>query len=68
MTKPGFIEKRLKQLNAIKKPIHKFNSGMGATLCNCCSVIITTKFTDDLFCDTCKSEIENLNKSINYEI
>ncbi len=35
------------------KPIHKFNGGMGATLCNTCKKIITTGMTDDLFCDEC---------------
>lgn len=34
----------------ILKPIHKFNGGVGATLCHKCRVIIRTGFTDDLFC------------------
>lgn len=33
------------------KPIHKFNGGIGATLCNECSKIISEGMTDDLFCD-----------------
>ena len=33
------------------KPIHKFNGGRGATLCNECSKIITEGMTDDLFCE-----------------
>jgi hypothetical protein len=33
------------------KPIHKFNGGVGATLCNECSKIISEGMTDDLFCD-----------------
>jgi hypothetical protein len=33
------------------KPIHKYNNGMGATLCHECSVIIHTGFTDDLYCE-----------------
>lgn len=33
------------------KPIHKFNGGIGATLCNECSKIITEGMTDDLFCE-----------------
>jgi hypothetical protein len=33
------------------KPIHKFNGGIGATLCNKCSKIISEGMTDDLFCD-----------------
>jgi len=35
------------------KPIHKFNNGNGATLCNQCSVIITTNLTNDLYCEYC---------------
>jgi len=35
----------------MKKPIHKLNGGRGATLCHKCSVIITTGFTDELFCE-----------------
>lgn len=33
------------------KPIHKFNGGRGATLCNECRVIIYEGFTDDLYCE-----------------
>lgn len=33
------------------KPIHKFNSGMGATLCHKCNRIITVGLTDDLYCE-----------------
>lgn len=33
------------------KPIHKFNSGMGATLCHKCKRIITVGLTDDLYCE-----------------
>jgi hypothetical protein len=33
------------------KPIHKFNGGIGATLCHKCRVIIHTGFTDDLYCE-----------------
>jgi hypothetical protein len=40
------------------KPIHKFNNGTGATLCNECSVIISTGMTDDLFCDSCIDKIQ----------
>ena len=32
------------------KPIHKLNNGDGATLCHCCSKIISTGFTEDLYC------------------
>ena len=38
------------------KPIHKFNGGIGATLCKLCSIIITTGATQDLYCDKCLSE------------
>lgn len=33
------------------KPIHKYNGGLGATLCHECNVIIDTGFTDDLYCE-----------------
>ena len=36
------------------KPIHKFNGGLGATLCHSCSVIISIGLTEDLYCDRCK--------------
>jgi hypothetical protein len=42
------------------KPIHKFNNGRGATLCNQCSVTITTELTDDLYCKECKDHREKL--------
>ena len=32
-------------------PIHKFNGGIGATLCHKCNVIIRTGFTNDLYCE-----------------
>ena len=32
------------------KPIHKFNNGNGATLCNSCSKIISIGLTEELFC------------------
>ena len=38
------------------KPIHKFNGGLGATLCNSCSVIISTSLTEDLYCEKCKQK------------
>ena len=37
------------------KPKHKLNSGMGATLCNICNVIITPFLTDELYCDKHKN-------------
>ena len=39
--------KKIKEI----KPIHKFNNGSGATLCNLCGVIISVGFTNDLFCE-----------------
>lgn len=42
------------------KPIHKFNNGRGATICNQCSVIITTGLTDDLYCEECKDHRKKL--------
>lgn len=38
------------------KPRHKFNNGMGATLCHRCCTIITTEFTDDLICKPCQKQ------------
>ena len=32
------------------KPIHKFNNGNGATLCNTCDTIISTGMTGKLWC------------------
>lgn len=32
-------------------PIHKFNGGVGATLCNTCSKIITEGFCDEIYCE-----------------
>ena len=41
------------------EPIHKFNNGRGAMLCNGCRTIISTgPKTEELFCDKCK-EIED---------
>jgi len=34
-------------------PIHKYNGGKGATLCNKCRKIIVEKLTDDLYCKEC---------------
>lgn len=37
------------------EPIHKFNNGRGAMLCNGCRTIISTgPKTEELFCDKCK--------------
>lgn len=32
-------------------PIHKYNGGVGATLCHTCRKIITTGLTQDMYCD-----------------
>jgi len=39
------------------KPIHKFNGGLGATLCHSCSKIISLGMTDDLYCEFCDMEV-----------
>lgn len=36
------------------KPIHKYNGGDGATLCNNCRVVISNQLTDSLYCHKCK--------------
>lgn len=46
------------------KPIHKFNSGLGATLCNECYVIISKGLTEELFCEKCKHKQETLEEFI----
>jgi hypothetical protein len=39
------------------EPIHKFNNGRGAMLCNGCRTIISTgPKTDELYCDKCKQK------------
>lgn len=39
------------------KPIHKFNNGNGATLCNACLyVIIETGLTEALLCEECNTQ------------
>jgi hypothetical protein len=45
------------------KPIHKFNNGMGATLCNECYVIISKGLTEELFCEKCKPKQETLEEN-----
>jgi hypothetical protein len=44
--------KKLKT-NNMKIPIHKYNGGLGATLCANCKVIITTGLTNDIYCQDC---------------
>ena len=38
---------------APKKPIHKFNGGIGATICHECHAIINEGMTQDLLCGKC---------------
>lgn len=46
------------------KPIHKFNSGMGATLCHRCNKIISIGMTKELYCsENCKNIHLNGKKS-----
>ena len=41
------------------KPIHKFNNGRGAMLCNICRTIISTgPATKELYCEKCKPKQE----------
>lgn len=41
------------------KPIHKFNNGNGAMLCNYCRTIITIgEPTNDLYCEQCLNRIK----------
>ena len=35
------------------KPIHKYNGGIGATLCHRCRIIITTGLSEALYCSSC---------------
>lgn len=44
----------------MRKPIHKFNNGNGATLCHKCSTIINTGFTNELFCEKHRYNAENI--------
>lgn len=37
-------------------PIHKYNNGLGATLCHRCNKVILEGHTEDLFCsDKCET-------------
>jgi hypothetical protein len=48
-----------------KKPIHKFNGGRGATLCNKCRGMISEGLTKELLCDKCKNNDEyNVDKDL----
>lgn len=53
------------------KPIHKFNNGVGATLCHQCNCIASLGYTEDLYCKECNKhrkelliEIMRLDESI----
>jgi len=47
----------------MKKPIHKYNGGAGATLCHHCKVIITTGLTEDIYCKDCAdNKVTYLNR------
>jgi hypothetical protein len=48
-------------------PIHKFNGGRGATLCNKCAKIITEGLTEDLLCNDCGPHNQE-NNSYKYEL
>ena len=48
----------LMRLKAGYKPIHKYNNGNGATLCNKCKLIIAEGFNDEIMCNVCIKEIE----------
>ena len=43
------------------KPIHKYNNGNGAMLCNGCRTIISTgPKTEEVLCEKCKEECEKI--------
>jgi len=44
-------------------PMHKFNNGIGATLCNKCHAIISTGFTNSLFCSKCFNKLLLINEN-----
>ena len=39
-------------------PIHKFNNGIGATLCNKCNAMICEGFVEDLYCKECGGDFQ----------
>ena len=49
------------------KPIHKFNNGNGATLCNACHTIIETGLTEALLCGSCKVDYRLLSNTFDSE-
>ena len=46
------------------KPIHKFNNGLGATLCNICLVILETRLTEKIMCEDCERSAKELKRTI----
>jgi len=54
--KSGYYQEFLKMKKV--KPIHKFNGGIGATLCNNCGRMISEGMIEELYCDNCKTENE----------
>jgi hypothetical protein len=40
------------------RPIHKYNNGVGATLCHDCAVIISEGLTNDMKCEKCNTKSE----------
>lgn len=42
----------------MKKPIHKFNGGNGATLCHECGTLISEGLTEDILCEKCGGSLE----------
>jgi reverse gyrase len=48
------------------KPIHKFNNGRGAMLCNICRTIISTgPTTKELYCNRCLNELNLVEEEYN---
>jgi Zn finger protein HypA/HybF involved in hydrogenase expression len=51
------------------EPIHKFNNGRGAMLCNGCRTIISTgPRTEELLCEKCKQKNMNYTRTTTNEI
>lgn len=46
------------------EPIHKFNNGNGATLCNDCGCMISTGHIEQLYCRNCKDLRNSVDLSI----
>jgi hypothetical protein len=45
-------------------PIHKFNGGLGATICIGCSVVICKELKNILYCDKCTEPSERYLKEL----